>query len=181
MAKGLSAGYAPLGAVLVPEDWAEWLSARLGFGYTHTYSAHVVSASVALEVLDIYEEERLAERAEARGAYLRGRLEELQARCPIIGDVRGMGLLLALELVADKTSNAIIHSQPPPTDIVRSRGMENGLLIYSRRTAAGQYGDWIMVTPPLTITERECDELVERLERALNAASEDLRRQGVLS
>ena len=180
MAKGLSAGYAPLGAVLIPEAWADWLAERLGFGYTHTYSAHAVSAAAALAVLDIYEEQALAERACARGAYLREQLEALQARSPLVGDVRGKGLLLGLELVADKATRTIIDSQPSPTDIVRARGLEEGLLIYARRTAGGKYGDWIMATPPLTITEAECDELVAKLTRTLEAACADLHAQGAL-
>jgi adenosylmethionine-8-amino-7-oxononanoate aminotransferase len=74
----------------------------------------------------------------------------------------------------------MIESSPPPTDIVRTRGLENGLMIYSRGTARGQYGDWIMATPPLIITEAECDELVIRLEQTLAAATADLQRVGAL-
>ena len=86
-----------------------------------------------------------------------------------------------VNLVADKAARTIIDSQPSPTDIVRARGLEHGLLIYSRRTAGGKYGDWIMATPPLTISEAECDELVSRLERTLEAACSDLRAQGALA
>ena len=180
MAKGLSSGYAPLGAVLAPAEMVDWLSDRLGFGYTHTYSAHPVSAAAALAVLDRYEREDLGARAERMGHYLRARLDELAERSPLIGDVRGKGLLLGIELVADKASKAMIKSSPPPTDIVRTRGLEHGLLIYSRRTAGGQYGDWIMATPPLIISEAECDELVARLERTLAAATADLQSMGAL-
>ena len=69
---------------------------------------------------------------------------------------------------------------PSPTDVVRQRGLEHGLLIYARRTAGGRFGDWIMATPPLTVTEAECDELVARLERTLAAACADLRAAGAL-
>lgn len=180
LAKGLSSGYAPLGAVLAPTEMVDWLSARLGFGYTHTYSAHPVSAAAALAVLDRYECEELDAKAERLGRYLRAKLDALAERSPIIGDVRGKGLLLAIELVADKTSKAMIESAPPPTDIVRARGLEQGLLIYARRTAGGRYGDWIMATPPLTITEAECDELVMRLEKTLASATADLHVAGGL-
>ncbi|ETW99975.1 MAG: hypothetical protein ETSY1_12915 [Candidatus Entotheonella factor] len=180
LAKGLSSGYAPLGAVLAPAEMADWLSERLGFGYTHTYSAHPVSAAAALAVLDHYEREDLGARAEHMGYYLRAQLDELAERSPIVGDVRGKGLLLGIELVADKGSKAMIKSSPPPTDIVRTRGLEQGLLIYSRRTAGGQYGDWIMATPPLIISEAECDELVLRLEKTLTAATADLHAVGAL-
>jgi adenosylmethionine-8-amino-7-oxononanoate aminotransferase len=179
LAKGLSAGYAPLGAVLAPEAMVDWLSERLGFGYTHTYSAHPVSAAAALAVLDRYEREDLGARAELMGSHLRRRLEVLAEHSPIVGDVRGKGLLLALELVGDKETKAMIAT-PSPTDVVRERGLEHGLLIYARRTAGGRFGDWIMATPPLTVTEAECDELVARLERTLAAACADLRAAGAL-
>ncbi len=180
LAKGLSSGYAPLGAVLAPAEMVDWLSARLGFGYTHTYSAHPVSAAAALAVLDRYEREDLGARAERMGDCLQTQLEALAEHSPIVGDVRGKGLLLGIELVADKSSKTIIESSPSPTDIVRTRGLEHGLMIYSRRTAGGQYGDWIMATPPLIITEAECDELVIRLKKTLSAATADLHAMGAL-
>ena len=181
LAKGLSAGYAPLGAVLAPAAMVDWLSERLGFGYTHTYSAHPVSAAAALAVLDRFEREDLAGRAERVGAYLRGKLEALAERSAIIGDVRGKGLLLGIELVADKTTKATISFTPGPTDTIRRRGLEQGLLIYARRTAGGRYGDWIMATPPLIITEAECDALVEKLAMTLAAAEADFRAAGALN
>jgi len=180
LAKGLSAGYAPLGAVLAPAGMVDWLSERLGFGYTHTYSAHPVSAA-ALAVLERFEREDLAGRAERVGAYLRDKLDGLAARSPIIGDVRGKGLLLGIELVADKAMKSTISSNPGPTDTVRRRGLEQGLLVYARRTAGGRYGDWIMATPPLIITEAECDELVTKLETTLAAAEEDFRAAGAIA
>jgi adenosylmethionine-8-amino-7-oxononanoate aminotransferase len=178
LAKGLSAGYAPLGAVLAPAAMVDWLSERLGFGYTHTYSAH---PAAALAVLDRFEREDLAGRAERVGAYLRGKLEALAERSAIIGDVRGKGLLLGIELVADKTTKATISFTPGPTDTIRRRGLEQGLLIYARRTAGGRYGDWIMATPPLIITEAECDALVEKLAMTLAAAEADFRAAGALN
>ncbi|HJM94403.1 MAG: aminotransferase class III-fold pyridoxal phosphate-dependent enzyme [Alphaproteobacteria bacterium] len=181
LAKGLSAGYAPLGAVLAPADMVDRLSERLGFGYTHTYSAHPVSAAAALAVLDRFEREDLAGRAERVGAYLRQKLETLAQRSAIIGDVRGKGLLFGIELVADKTTKATISCTPGPTDTIRRRGLEQGLLIYARRTAGSRYGDWIMATPPLIITEAECDELVEKLATTLAAAEADFRAAGAIA
>jgi adenosylmethionine-8-amino-7-oxononanoate aminotransferase len=180
LAKGLSAGYAPLGAVLAPASMVDWLSERLGFAYTHTYSAHPVCAAAGLAVLARYESEGLEARAVTMGEYLRERLDELANRSPIVGDVRGQGLLLSIELVADKTTKAVIDSAPSPTDILRTHGLDNGLMIYARRTAGGQFGDWVMVTPPLTITHEECDELITRLEASLAATVQDLEARGAL-
>ncbi|MCB1740413.1 MAG: aspartate aminotransferase family protein [Gammaproteobacteria bacterium] len=180
MAKGLSSGYAPLGAVLAPASMVDWLATKTGFGYTHTYSAHPVSAAAALAVLDRYQREDLAGNARRMGAHLRAGLEGLAERSSIVGDVRGKGLLLALELVADKHSKAMLRCSPPPADRVRSHGLEHGLLIYARRSAGGRFGDWVMVTPPLIIDEAGCDELLRRLDATLGAVEAELRREGAV-
>ena len=86
---------------------------------------------------------------------------------PIIGDVRGKGLLLGSELVADPVSKEPITAEFLPTEKIRIHGLNNGLMIYSRRTAGGKYGDWFLLSPPLTITQAECDELLRRLRRTL--------------
>ena len=74
---------------------------------------------------------------------------------------------MAVELVMDKQTKTPFPAAFPPTEHIRICGLKHGLLIYSRRTAGGQYGDWFMIAPPLTITEAECDELIARLDAAL--------------
>lgn len=169
LAKGLGAGYTPLGAMLAPARLVDELAELTGFNFSHTYNANPVTCAAGLAVLDIYEREDLVGRAGRVGAYLRGRLDALQDRQPIIGDIRGRGMLMALEFVADATTKASLPAASNAVERIRALGLENGLMIYSRRTAGGKNGDWIMVSPPLTITEAECDELVSRLEATLNA------------
>ena len=114
-------------------------------------------------MLDEYERLSLIDNAAAMGDYLRERVWALADEFPIIGDVRGKGLLLGIELVADPVSKEPMAAQFLPTEKIRIHGLNNGLMIYSRRTAGGKYGDWFLLSPPLTITRTECDELMRRL------------------
>lgn len=167
LAKGLGAGYAPLAAMLAPAAMVDRLAALTGFNFSHTYNANPISCAVGLAVLDEYARDGLIEAAAERGAQLREGLEAMAARRPCIGDVRGAGLLLAVEMVRDRAARQPFPPDFLPTERVRVCGLRHGLIIYSRRTANGRHGDWFMVAPPLTITRAECDELLERLERTL--------------
>ncbi len=167
LAKGLGSGYAPLGAVLMPAALVDELAELTGFNFSHTYNANPVTCAAGLAVLDVYKQQSLVSAAAERGASLRARLQALAERHHIIGDIRGEGLLLAVELVRDRGSKASFPASFPATEHIRLSGIEQGLIIYSRRTGDGRYGDWFMVAPPLTITESECDELVQRLDSAL--------------
>ncbi len=167
LAKGLAAGYAPLGAVLVSADMVDHLSTLTGFNFSHTYNANPITCATGLAVLDEYARFNLIEAAAERGASLRARLEKLAETRPSIGDIRGSGLLMAIELVADRATKTPYSGGFLPTEQVRIIGLRHGLIIYSRRTANGRYGDWFIVAPPLTITEEECAELVARLDATL--------------
>ena len=180
MAKGLGSGYAPLGAVLIPAEMADRLAELTGFNFSHTYNANPITCATGLAVLDEYERLDLVEAADIRGRFLRTRLLELQDRCPIVGDVRGTGLLMAVEMVADKTTKATLPECVRPTEKVRIHGLANGLIIYARRTAGGKYGDWFIIAPPLTITEAECEELVQRLTATLEQFVAELRTGGLM-
>ena len=167
LAKGLGAGYAPLAAMLAPAAMVDRLAGLTGFNFSHTYNANPISCAVGLAVLDEYERHDLMAAARARGAQLRAGLERMAARRPSIGDVRGEGLLLAVEMVRDRATRQPFGPEVMPTERVRSCGLRHGLILYSRRTAEGRHGDWFMVAPPLTITAAECDELLERLDLTL--------------
>ena len=163
MAKGLGSGYAPLGATLFPAHLVDQLSTLTGFGFSHTYNANPITCATGLAVLDEYERLNLIDNAAAVGDYLKKRVWALTDEFPIIGDVRGQGLLLGIELVADPISKQPMTADFLPTEKIRIHGLNNGLIIYSRRTAGGKYGDWFLLSPPLTITQAECDELLRRL------------------
>ena len=180
MAKGLGSGYSPLGAMFAAAKMVDELAELTGFEFQYSYNAHPVSCAAGLAVLDEYERLDLIACAVKRGAQLRAGLKDLQTRCPIIGDVRGMGMLMAVELVADSDSKTPLPNGIVPTDRVRIHGLRNGLMIYSRTTSGGAYGHWFIVSPPLTITEEECGELLHRLEATLTDFVQELRASGVL-
>jgi 4-aminobutyrate aminotransferase-like enzyme len=114
------------------------------------------------------------------GARLRERLLAIAERSRVVGDVRGRGLLMAIELVADKATR-----RPLPLGLVAparvcALALEQGLALYARRTSGGAYGDWVMVTPPLIIDEAGVDELAEGLEAAVAVFERELHKDGML-
>jgi adenosylmethionine-8-amino-7-oxononanoate aminotransferase len=174
LAKGLAAGYAPLGAALVSATLAEEVAATTGFTVSHSYDASPIACAAGTAVLDEIAEHRLIDSAATLGARLRDGLERIAGASPLIGDVRGRGLLLALELVADKQTSQRFPEHADPAAIIRRHGLDHGLLLYSRRQNAGRYGDWLLIAPPLVIDEPGCDELLDRLETTLTAATPDI-------
>lgn len=174
MAKGLAAGYSPLGAVLLPAEPVDELANLTGFNFSHTYGANPISCAAAVAVLDECEGKELITNAAQVGAYLQQVLEQLKSASSIVGDVRGIGLLYAVELVADKESKAQFPYDFNVTEVARTEALKEGLIIYSRRTSRGKYGDWFIVAPPLTVTESDCKQIGERLERALVGVKQKL-------
>lgn len=167
MAKGLSAGYSPLGAVLLPAAPVDELAKLTGFNFSHTYGANPISCAAALAVLDEYENHKLIDNAAQTGAYLGKGLKTRLASSDAVGEVRGQGLLYAVELVVDKGSKQQFPHDFNITEVARTEALKEGLIVYSRRTSGGKFGDWFIVAPPLTVTSADCDEIVDRLERAL--------------
>ncbi len=180
LAKALGSGYSPLGAMLASAEMVDELAGLTGFEFQYSYNANPVSCAAGLAVMDEFERLDLINCARGRGDQLRAGLEALQGRVPIVGDVRGLGMLLAVELVADRDSKAPLPNRFQPADKVRIHGLRNGLMIYSRPTSGGRYGHWFIVAPPLIIGEEDCSELLRRLEAALSDLSQELRASGDL-
>lgn len=180
LAKGLSAGYAPMGAAVFPRAMVERVASAGGFMHGFTYSAHVMNCAVGDAALAELEEADLVGNAARMGARLRARLDALAETSPIIGDVRGLGLLLAVELVADKAAKAMIPLERMAPYRVQELALAHGLALYCRRTSRGTYGDWLMISPPLTVTEDELALLVDRLAAVLDDYAAELRADGVI-
>ena len=174
LAKGLAAGYAPLGAALMPARLVEELAATTGFTVSHSYDANPIACAAGAAVLDEIVERDLIAHAVTAGDHLRAGLEAIALRSPLIGDVRGRGLLLAVELVADPDTLARFPAEVDPGAVALRHGLDHGLLLYSRRQNSGRYGDWLLVAPPLVIDVAECDDLLTRLEATLADTAEDL-------
>jgi len=174
LAKGLGAGYAPLGAVLAPTELVDSLADSTGFVVSHSYDACPMACAAGSAVVDEIVEHGLVEQAAHIGSRLRSGLHALAATCPMIGDVRGRGLLLAIELVADRDTLAKFPADADPGASLVQRGLDNGLLLYSRRQNGGKFGDWLLIAPPLNIEESIADSILERLAVVLASAVDEL-------
>jgi adenosylmethionine-8-amino-7-oxononanoate aminotransferase len=174
LAKGLGGGYQAIGALLVREDLAQELERGSGaFQHGHTYIGHSVAAAAALEVQKVIEEEDLVPRVRVMGEKLKQRLDARFGAHPNVGDIRGRGLLLAIELVEDRESK---HPFPVERKLwagIKAAGLEEGLICYpSGGTADGARGDHVLLAPPFIVTEPQLDEIVEKLGRAMDKALE---------
>lgn len=160
VAKGVGNGI-PLGAVIAKRDVAESMADKFLF---HTYGANPVACAAGRAVLNVMREERLQENARAVGGALRTRLEDLKERHSIIGDVRGRGLMLAIELVKNRATK---EPAPEETLAVFEETRRNGLVA----SRSGPYRNVIRMCPPLCLAMADVDDVVDRFERSFAAAS----------
>jgi 4-aminobutyrate aminotransferase / (S)-3-amino-2-methylpropionate transaminase / 5-aminovalerate transaminase len=156
MAKGIADGF-PLSGFIAREEIAD--SFKPG-DHLSTFGGNPVSCAAGLANIEFMEEQRLVEAAHQKGAYLKSRLESLKVRYPLIGEIRGKGLMIGLELIRDK------QKTPANTEGSRIRDFccENGLLI----GLGGTYGNVARIQPPLVITEQQLDQVVKVLGLALS-------------
>ncbi|MFP4138408.1 MAG: aspartate aminotransferase family protein [Halomonas sp.] len=167
-AKGLGAGYYPVGALLCREEIVETVMAKGGFQHGHTYAGNPLACATGLAAVEAIRREGLLANVQARGDQLRQGLEALQSRYPWIGDVRGLGLLWGVELVMDPVERTPFTAEANLFARATALAKEEGLLIYPRRTLNGLSGDHFLISPPFTISEDETELLLERLARALD-------------
>ena len=162
IAKGLSSGYLPIGGVLVSDRVADVLKQQGGdINHGYTYSGHPATAAVALKNIEIIEREKLVERvAEDTGPYLQARWREL-ADHALVGEVRGIGLIAALELIKDKATRQLWVAGGKVGGLCRDFCTANGLVM--RAT-----GDTMLVSPPLVISKSEIDELIDKARKSLD-------------
>jgi adenosylmethionine-8-amino-7-oxononanoate aminotransferase len=172
VAKGLGAGYQPVGAVLAQRAIVERLRQGSGsFLHGHTYIGHPVAAAAALAVQQVIARDALLEQVRRRGATLRRMLGEVFGQHPHVGDIRGRGLLVGLELVQDRASKAPFAAARQLHAAVKREAMARGLLVYPMGgTIDGQHGDHILLAPPFIVSAAELAEIVTRLAEALDAA-----------
>ena len=175
LAKGLAAGYAPLGACLAPREMIAAIEADGGFMHGHTYSANPTACAVGRAVLAEYTEYGLIENAAKMGAVLKSRLEGLLDTYDFIGEIRGKGLLLAFDVVADRETGKALPPEFNAHLRLAQEAYDRGLIIYARRVMGGARGDHFLVTPALTITESEIDEIMDLLTQSLDAFAPQVR------
>ncbi|WP_020593976.1 aspartate aminotransferase family protein [Kiloniella laminariae] len=168
LSKGFSAGYVPLGAMIAHKDIVDAVMADGGFLHGFTYAGNPLACSAGLAVIEQIETQGLLKNAENVGAILKQRLSGLMDRYPFIGDVRGKGLLLAFELVSDRTTMRPLPKELAAFDRLVDIAYSNGLIIYSRRTRGGVEGDHFLVCPPMITTEAQVDEIMTMLIKSLD-------------
>ncbi|KPB53435.1 aspartate aminotransferase family protein [Pseudomonas coronafaciens] len=160
IAKGLTSGYVPMGGLIVRDEIVAVLNEGGDFNHGFTYSGHPVAAAVALENIRILRQERIVERVRSETApYLQKCLRELSDH-PLVGEVRGVGLLGAIELVKDKTTRER-YTDKGAGMICRTFCFENGLIMRA-------VGDTMIIAPPLVISFAEIDELVSKARKCLD-------------
>jgi 4-aminobutyrate--pyruvate transaminase len=176
IAKALTSAYMPVGAVMISEQMYEATiieSKKVGtFGHGFTYSGHPVGAAVALKTLEIYERDKVIEKAAAKAPQFQAHLQAL-ADHPLIGEARGMGLMGALEMVADKATKKAFEPKAGIGAKAMKIAEEEGVILRS-------LGDSLAVCPPLVISPEEIDDLFDRIARTLDKTHAIAKAEGLV-
>jgi taurine--2-oxoglutarate transaminase len=168
-AKGITSGYAPLGAVIVTEKIAKFFDDKYLYAGL-TYNGHALACAAALATIEVYTDDHLIENAREVGKYLGEKLEAIKTRHVSVGDVRYIGLFSTLELVQNRESKEIM-----PASVMGEVGKilrENGLFTF---IMANNMGSMVFVVPPLCITKEQLDEGLAIVEKALEAADKQVK------
>ncbi len=160
MAKGIASGF-PLGALIAREPVSEAMQPG---DHLSTFGGNPVACAAALANIAVIEDEGLVENAARRGEELLARFRSLQERCPLIGEVRGRGLMIGLELVRDRQTK---EPAPQEAKALRAALRERGVLV----GVGGPYGNVLRIQPPLSITTDECDRAAEAVEQTMTSVT----------
>ena len=173
VAKGLTSAYLPLSGVLVGEKvWSVLKDGSTKFGpfsHGYTYSAHPLCAAAGLANLDIVERESLVENAQTMGEYFLSRMHETFTDHPLVGEVRGVGLLGAIEFVRDKNKKLKFDPATKVGAQLAAKCVDNGVI-----SRAMPHGDILGFAPPLIVTRSDIDFIVDRVEAAVNYVTDEL-------
>jgi adenosylmethionine-8-amino-7-oxononanoate aminotransferase len=177
IAKGLASGYVPLGATVINERIADAFTKGSGnFNHVFTFAGNPVSCAVGLAVQEYVEKHKLVERAADMGKYLHETASELRAM-PIVGDIRGKGLYLGIELVKDKKSKNPFEKDFKVAQSVARKCFENGIIVLAGvgGMVDGVLGDSLVVCPPYTINEEEIDKVIGRIKKSIEEVLFEMR------
>ncbi|MFT5114713.1 MAG: adenosylmethionine-8-amino-7-oxononanoate aminotransferase [Parasphingorhabdus sp.] len=172
VAKGLAAGYQPIGALLVQNAIFNQIQEGSGFfQHGHTFMGHATACAAAIATQNYIEQQNLLKNVSARGDELIQALQSRFENHPHIGDVRGRGLFIGVEIVEDRASKKPFDSSKPLHTLIKSTAMEHGLLCYPMSgTIDGQNGHHVLIAPPYIINSNHVDEITEKLAASINAA-----------
>lgn len=170
IAKGLGAGYQPIGAALCIDKIYDVIVNGSGyFQHGHTYIGHATACAAALAVQKTIQEQNLLNNVLQRGEQLRSELHQAFANKPHIGDIRGRGLFVGIELVQDRESKKPLDPADKIHAKIKVQAKENGLLVYpSGGTIDGRLGDHILLAPPFICTQEDISDIVSRLSDTLS-------------
>jgi hypothetical protein len=171
-AKGLGAGYAPIGAMLCSDEIYGAIASGSGsFQHGHTYHGHPLAAAAGKAVLDAILDRDLLHRVRARGEALEAALNAAFGQHPQVGDIRGRGLFRGIELVEDRATKTSFDPARKLHAKIKAAAMAEGLICYpAGGTVDGRRGDHVLLAPPFIITEDQIGELVGKLGRAIDTA-----------
>ncbi|EHH1173583.1 TPA: aspartate aminotransferase family protein [Vibrio parahaemolyticus] len=174
MAKGLGAGYQPIGAVVANDRVYQAIADGSGFfQHGHTFMAHPMACAAAVATIETIFQDDLLTAVNRQSVLLRNELTSALAHLPYIGDIRGKGLFVGIELVADKESKAPLSKATLADKRIKQRAMENGLMCYPMGgTIDGVNGHHILLAPPFIIQSHHIDELVGKLSLTLKEVAE---------
>lgn len=176
ISKGMASGYVPLGAIMARHEIVDAIMEKGGFMHGFTYAGNPLACAVGIQVLEIIEGQELVQNSETVGVYAKECLQKLAEKHAMIGDVRGTGLLLALELVMEPETRKPFPAALGAGQALVDKAMKEGLIIYTRKTLNGIEGDHVLVAPPLITTRGDIDEIIQRLDRALQETDNHLKR-----
>ena len=171
LGKGLGAGYQPIGALMCAREVYEVVARGSGaLKHGQTYNAHPVGCAAGLAVQRVIKRDNLLNRVDEAGAKLRAMLEDRFGKHPNIGDIRGRGLLLAMELVADRSTKAPFDPALAMHQRIKADAFERGLLVYpGSGTIDGRNGDHVLLAPPYNVTDDELEMIVDLLGQTMDS------------
>jgi adenosylmethionine-8-amino-7-oxononanoate aminotransferase len=173
IAKGLGAGYQSIGAVVVQDKVYQTIANGSGFfQHGHTFMGHPIACAAALATVNTIIDDDLLSAVTNQGIGLSNKLDSTLGDLPFVGDIRGRGLFIGIELVADKVTKAPLPTSTQAHKWVKSIAMDQGLMCYPiSGTIDGKQGHHILLAPPFIIADAELDELVVKLTSSLELAA----------
>ncbi|MCP4303236.1 MAG: aspartate aminotransferase family protein [Gammaproteobacteria bacterium] len=175
MAKGLAAGYQPVGALLCKQHITDAIKAGSGFfQHGHTFMGHATAVAASLATLTTIRDENLLKNVTDRGPLIRERLKQALAQHENVGDVRGRGFFIGVEFVKDRESKMPCDPARKIHNQVQKAALDEGLMCYGMGgTIDGKLGDHILLAPPYNLSESQESELIEKFTRAVRAISDE--------
>lgn len=171
IAKGMSCGYTPIGACVTNDKIFNTIMVDGSgeFVHGHTYAGNPLSTGIAAKVMEMMERDHIVENSKKQGEYLISQLKRL-IHYPIVGDIRGKGLMIGIEFVKDQKTKEPFDKKVNLKGILTSKCLDAGIVVYpGGGTVDGVRGDHILIAPPLIIIKEQADELVNALEKGIQA------------